>query len=39
MVSQNNSDTGLTSVFTRCLFCGKNSVPDRPKGAKNEVKV
>ena len=30
--SSNNQDQGLTSVFARCLFCGKNSVPEKFKG-------
>ena len=27
-----NNQEGLTSVFARCLFCGKNSVPEKFKG-------
>ena len=30
--SPNNNQEGLTSVFARCLFCGKNSVPEKFKG-------
>lgn len=30
--SSSNNQEGLTSVFARCLFCGKNSVPEKFKG-------